>query len=833
MENAQSNNPSDHLSQLEARIYSLATAVERLEQAMAEMRTLFVPGGGQPLPDQAPPRTQLFCPHCQGGNPPHTVSCQWCGLSLGAQPHSGNSSNAAPQPAVSAATPATSPVEGQAQSVGFQWEEASAPPPSGSATTHEVPPGVTARLLSWQFPRSLLDLVSSAEFWLNKVGIVLFLFGVAFLFKYAVDRAWLTEEVRVGIGLTLGTMLLGFGLRFHKGRRAFSQVLLGGSIVTYYITGYAAYQLFPGLQVPYEAAFTFMFGVTVLAFILSVRYDDLPLALAGLTGGLLTPFVLYHPDLHLFGLVIYTCIVVGGAVDIYFHKGWRSLLWASFAGMWLILYFGGYANELRIGPWPTDERWVLQGGVAFALVAFWLVPVLREVLSASDEERWPRPSLEFLGDASLQRMAGAHVHILAATTPLLALILSRQIWGASVVDEMWGVFTIAGAAAYGAVAWALRSYDATLAYTHAMVAIGLLSLGILQLFEGDMLVLSLAVEAAALRFIAHRMNDKGTAIAGHALFGFVGTMMAVHFLNHESWVNDLPPLFNSTALTYLAVIALTFAVSFIPGHVEVGITYRSVAYVAMLAWLAGELHEVGPQHSAMMLAWAIYGVLLVFSASYMREAKAATATSIAALVTFGATAGLFAERMSSGHVGLLPILNEKAAYDLAAIALAVLASFLARTRVERILYHSAIHTAVLALLWRELFHLRDGDAYTLLAWAAYGTLLLVVAHFTEDRIAQYAAWAVSAACGTWLLSRIALGLILRNPDDLAIFNPKGMAHLAVIALGVVGFALARRVETRIAYGVWLHFAFLGWLWQELGLLGSGNGNGYVSIAWGA
>src|SRR5687767_7685190 len=130
MENAQSNNPSDHLSQLEARIYSLATAVERLELAMAEMRTLFSHGGGQPLPDQAPPRTQLFCPHCQGGNPPRVTSCQWCGLSLGAQSHSGDSSNAAPQPAASDATPATSPVEGHAQSVGFQWEEESAPPPS-------------------------------------------------------------------------------------------------------------------------------------------------------------------------------------------------------------------------------------------------------------------------------------------------------------------------------------------------------------------------------------------------------------------------------------------------------------------------------------------------------------------------------------------------------------------------------------------------------------------------------------------------------------------------------------------------------------------------------
>ena len=35
----------------------------------------------------------------------------------------------------------------------------------------------------------------------------------------------------------------------------------------------------------------------------------------------------------------------------------------------------------------------------------------------------------------------------------------------------------------------------------------------------------------------------------------------------------------------------------------------------------------------------------------------------------------------------------------------------------------------------------------------------------------------------------------------------------------------------LAYGLWLHVAFLGWLWQELGLMPSGNG--FVTIAWGA
>ncbi|HYP20962.1 MAG TPA: DUF2339 domain-containing protein, partial [Chloroflexia bacterium] len=35
---------------------------------------------------------------------------------------------------------------------------------------------------------------------------------------------------------------------------------------------------------------------------------------------------------------------------------------------------------------------------------------------------------------------------------------------------------------------------------------------------------------------------------------------------------------------------------------------------------------------------------------------------------------------------------------------------------------------------------------------------------------------------------------------------------------------------RLAHGLWLHLAFLGWMWQELGLLQ--DGNAYVTIGWG-
>jgi uncharacterized membrane protein len=215
--------------------------------------------------------------------------------------------------------------------------------------------------------RGLGDL-RSGEWWLNKLGIGLLLFGVAFLFVYSVERGWIGPWARVGFGAAIGAGLLAVGLRVYERRPAFSQVLLGGGVGALYITGFAAFQLYSLL--PYPVAFGCMVAVTLLAFSLSLRQDGVPLSLIGALGGLGTPFLLYTDTGSLGGLLLYTCLILAGMGAVYFRKGWVSLLAVPFVGGWMVLLVG-YADTFfsLTGASPADRR-VLQAGVAFAWLLF-------------------------------------------------------------------------------------------------------------------------------------------------------------------------------------------------------------------------------------------------------------------------------------------------------------------------------------------------------------------------------------------------------------------------------------------------------------------------------
>lgn len=482
--------------------------------------------------------------------------------------------------------------------------------------------------------RSAIELpenMRTSEYWLNKIGIGLVLFGVAFLFKYSVDQGWLTPAVRVGFGGILGVGLVVAGIRISADRRHFSQVLIGGGIATFYITVFAAFQLFSLISHP--VAFTFMVSVTLLAFILSLQQNGAVLALIGAIGGLGTPFLLYTGAGNLPGLVGYTCLVLSGTGAIFFYRGWRSLLWTSVIGGWTVFLVG-----LNQGL-PTDpqkaiaERWALQIGIVFGWLAFWALPLLREYVWAQNPLRWHRPSLDS-GEKPPSQNARVglhrHVHLLSVSTPLIALGMSMPIWSLS--NQTWGWITLGGALVYGLTSWRLFSLNVIkyLAYTQALVGVMLLTNAFYLLLDGNTLLFVLAAEAGVLHFIARRLSDKRIAFVAHLLFGVLGVWLIQRLFYGQA---EGTAIFNTQALTDLWVIGLASVVSIL--LTEQKKAYLFPVHIAILGWFLRELASLPNGQGYVTIAWGVYAVTLLVLGLRMNFNRLRTVAMATLLIVVG------------------------------------------------------------------------------------------------------------------------------------------------------------------------------------------------------
>ncbi|MCP5098293.1 MAG: DUF2339 domain-containing protein, partial [Chloroflexi bacterium] len=431
--------------------------------------------------------------------------------------------------------------------------------------------------------------------------------ALIFLFSYAVEQGWLTPAVRVVIGLLVATTLLFFGLRLYESRRAFSVVLLGGSMGSYYITGFAAFQLYD--LVPYAFAFGFMVLVTLLTFFLSLRQDEAVLSLIGTFGGLLTPILLDTGSGNIEGLLLYSCLVIGGVAAIYFFRGWRILLWFVWTGAWMIIFYSlGEANSQFNT--ITVTPWIMQFSILFALFVFWVLPVLRHLLVSSSSRDWHPLSLGFadkyLPDL-IKRWLNIDLHVFTFTTVLLASFTTQGVWDISNTPRGW-IF-IGAAVIVAAVALYLSTLPQhlNLSITHVFTSTTLLTIGFLVLLDGEALFIAIVLEAIAWHFFSSRLRKIVVSVGTH-IFSFVlGIWLLVRLFNidvgsAETAVRILTDLFVMGSFAGIAFAWLSITGKRI---------YLIAIHVAVLLLLWRELNELDNGQALISIAWGVYAVTLL------------------------------------------------------------------------------------------------------------------------------------------------------------------------------------------------------------------------------
>lgn len=178
--------------------------------------------------------------------------------------------------------------------------------------------------------------------WLLYAGLLILLIGVSFFLKYAFDNDWVDARGRVVVGLAAGLALCLAGLRLaHRDLRVFGLALTGAGVAALYLSIYAMVGFY-GL-VDRVTAFALMALVTGSAVWLADRERAQSLAVLGIGGGFLTPFLVGGDGNAQMTLFFYDALLVAGTWLLVRRHRWLGLPALSYV-----------ATTITIAAWAVE-----------------------------------------------------------------------------------------------------------------------------------------------------------------------------------------------------------------------------------------------------------------------------------------------------------------------------------------------------------------------------------------------------------------------------------------------------------------------------------------------
>lgn len=180
----------------------------------------------------------------------------------------------------------------------------------------------------------------------GKIGILVLVVGMGLFVKYAIDKDWINEVFRTVLGFVVGGGLIILSQRLKKTYRTFSSLLAGGAFAIFYVTVAMAYHYY-GLF-SQTVAFIILVVLTVLMSLLSVVYNRRELAVIGLVGGFIAPFLVSNGMGNYLVLFTYLTILNVGMFGLSLYKKWGELPVIGFVATYVIMLGYSLVADLDI-----------------------------------------------------------------------------------------------------------------------------------------------------------------------------------------------------------------------------------------------------------------------------------------------------------------------------------------------------------------------------------------------------------------------------------------------------------------------------------------------------
>jgi uncharacterized membrane protein len=361
------------------------------------------------------------------------------------------------------------------------------------------------------------------------IGGLATLLGVIFLMRSAVDSSWFTEEVRVLMAAFGSLLLLGLGVWLHerKGRLEVARIAVAIAIPGLYATTVVASQAYDLISPVLGLEAAALIGV--LGVFIAVRWSSMLVGGVGMLGALAAPMLV--GTAHDGGSIAFVAMALAASVGVLLWQRWNWLALGAFAVSWpqLITWIWGSGITITSeGVSGQTEPTLL---VLAVLAGFWVLYAAAAFgyeLRNRDEGKLPVSSWLLLLCSSLFVVITGCVVIGGDSD----VALDAWIFGFAAVHLLLG-----GAA----IRFGIHREIGSLLIGGG---IGLASFGLADAFDGPTLVAVWSAMAAALAFMATRV-DRGPAPALSdaqrlliGAFGFLG-LAILHMLVVEAPPNAI------------------------------------------------------------------------------------------------------------------------------------------------------------------------------------------------------------------------------------------------------------------------------------------------------
>ncbi|MBT8200914.1 MAG: DUF2339 domain-containing protein [Acidimicrobiia bacterium] len=553
--------------------------------------------------------------------------------------------------------------------------------------------------------------VQTSETILKWAGIGLVLLAVAFAVGLAIERGWITPTMRIIAAGAVSIALFVVGQRIRSTRALFAETLQGASFVAGFFTAFGS---IPMGVVSGEVGFAAMVVVALAALVASYMLNSPPIAVLGLLGGASTPFLIERfPEDPEF-LASFAALIAISTLIVFVATGWRTLLVSTAAVTWGMLALA--ADESDSAPVVIS--------IAIVGVALWLVPLGREIL----EERGtlvkaPMHHLE----ESLEPLLKGVIHRFAITAPIVTLLLAQT---AELSRYQWSAVIGAVAVAFAITSISLHRFEfRQFSLTHVTVSALLGSIAISLALDGDVLMISVPLQATALWLIGRRLDHKPMIWQSHVLY--VITMFALIVrAGFMAWEGEFETL---SIITDVAALLL--------------LVWRSTLKDQAAPWLAPAVHFtaavylIGPLDEWALLLGLVILAGITRLAAHADIGNFSISTLVNHVVIVLAAVSVAASQYETTYeLEWVPVVG------LAVVSLAAFARLLPGRFSDQ-----EAGLAYVGLIALVVVVVGSNDAAITAAWTAIGLATLAAGVRLEKSIVQKAGWATLAIAATKLM----------------------------------------------------------------------------------